>query len=58
MSFIRQVIAPLFAVLLFLIALVVVSARIFLPSDLAQPAPIDTEQVSYVTFNQNRLDVA
>lgn len=41
MAFLRQYIAPAFVVLLFLIALVAVSARIFLPSDLAAPAPIE-----------------
>uniref|UniRef100_B8HYB7 Uncharacterized protein n=1 Tax=Cyanothece sp. (strain PCC 7425 / ATCC 29141) TaxID=395961 RepID=B8HYB7_CYAP4 len=41
MAFFRQYIAPLFVVLLFLLALVVVSARIFLPQDMAQPAPIE-----------------
>jgi hypothetical protein len=39
MSFFRQYVAPLIVVLLFLFALVAVSARIFLPDDMAQPAP-------------------
>lgn len=37
----RQYIAPLIVVLVFLVALVAVSARIFLPSDMAAPAPIE-----------------
>ena len=37
----RQYIAPLLAVLVFMMALVAVSARIFLPSDMAAPAPIE-----------------
>ncbi|HEY9828166.1 MAG TPA: hypothetical protein V6D19_22235 [Stenomitos sp.] len=41
MTFFRQYIAPLFIVLIFLIALVAVSARAFLPSDMAQPAPVE-----------------
>ncbi len=41
MAFFRQFIAPLFIVLIFAIALLAVSARIFLPSDLAAPAPVD-----------------
>jgi hypothetical protein len=41
LSFFRQYVAPFLAILLFLVALVVVSARIFLPSDLAAPAPIE-----------------
>ncbi|MEA5619476.1 hypothetical protein VB711_16740 [Cronbergia sp. UHCC 0137] len=40
MSIIRQYIAPLIAILIFLLALAAVSARIFLPSDMAAPAPI------------------
>lgn len=40
MSIFRQYIAPLIAVLIFTVALVAVSARIFLPSDMAAPAPI------------------
>ncbi|BAZ29478.1 hypothetical protein NIES4074_19250 [Cylindrospermum sp. NIES-4074] len=41
MAIFRQYIAPLLAVLVFFIALVAVSARIFLPSDMAAPAPIE-----------------
>jgi hypothetical protein len=40
MSFFRQYVAPLIVVLLFLVALVAVSARIFLPDDMNQPAPM------------------
>ncbi|NEQ99176.1 MAG: hypothetical protein F6K30_21070 [Cyanothece sp. SIO2G6] len=41
MAFFRQYIAPLFIVLIFLVAMVAVSARIFLPTDLAAPAPME-----------------
>ncbi len=41
MAIFREYIAPLLVVLVFLFALVVVSARIFLPTDMAQPAPIE-----------------
>ena len=41
MSFLRQYVAPLLIVLIFLVAMVAVSARIFLPNDLAAPAPIE-----------------
>ncbi len=41
MAFFRQYIAPLFIVLIFLVALVAVTARAFLPSDLSAPAPIN-----------------
>jgi uncharacterized membrane protein len=44
MAIFRQYIAPLIVVLVFLVALVAVSARIFLPSDMAAPAP--TEEVA------------
>jgi hypothetical protein len=41
MAIFRQYIAPLLIVLTFLFALVTVSSRIFLPSDMAAPAPIE-----------------
>lgn len=47
MGFFRQYIAPLFIVLIFAIALLAVSARIFLPSDMMAPAPIE-EPISAV----------
>ncbi len=42
MAFFRQYVAPLIVVMVFLLALVAVSARIFLPSDMAGPAQMDT----------------
>ncbi|MGD1897315.1 MAG: hypothetical protein ACFB16_10250 [Phormidesmis sp.] len=39
MGFFRQYIAPLFIVLIFAVALLATSARIFLPSDMMAPAP-------------------
>ncbi|NEP17184.1 MAG: hypothetical protein F6J97_09785 [Leptolyngbya sp. SIO4C1] len=41
MAFFRSYIAPLLIVLVFLVAMVAVSARIFLPSDMMAPAPIE-----------------
>ncbi len=41
MAIFRQYIAPFIVVLIFLTALVAVSARIFLPSDMAAPAPVE-----------------
>lgn len=41
MAIFRQFIAPLLIVLTFLFALAAVSARSFLPTDMAQPAPIE-----------------
>lgn len=43
MAIFRQYIAPLLVVLIFVFALVAVSARIFLPSDMAAPAPIEAD---------------
>jgi len=45
MAIFRQYIIPLLVVITFLFALVAVSARIFLPSDMAAPAPISV--ISY-----------
>ncbi|MBF2037190.1 MAG: hypothetical protein IGR92_17350 [Leptolyngbyaceae cyanobacterium T60_A2020_046] len=42
MAFFRSYIAPLLIVLTFLVAMLAVSARIFLPSDMLAPAPIET----------------
>jgi hypothetical protein len=42
MAIFRQYIAPFLIVLVFLVALLATSARIFLPSDMAAPAPIET----------------
>ncbi len=48
MSFFRQYIAPFAVILIFLLALFAVSIRIFLPSDMAAPAPVSTEDLSMV----------
>jgi hypothetical protein len=46
MAIFRQYIAPLLIVLVFVVALVAVGARIFLPDDMAAPAPVEaTESV-------------
>jgi hypothetical protein len=41
MAIFRQYILPLLVVLVFMLALVAVSARIFLPADMAAPAPVE-----------------
>lgn len=41
MTIFRQYIAPFLIVLVFLVALLATSARIFLPADMAAPAPIE-----------------
>ena len=46
MAFFRQYILPILTVMIFLVALLAVSARIFLPSDLAAPAPIENIELS------------
>jgi hypothetical protein len=51
MAIFRQYIAPLIVVLVFFVALVAVSARIFLPTDMAAPAPIEeVDQKAQVTI--------
>lgn len=41
MAFFRQYVAPFLIVLVFLVALLATSSRIFLPSDMAAPAPVE-----------------
>ncbi|MGA1627142.1 MAG: hypothetical protein ACO4AJ_16210 [Prochlorothrix sp.] len=48
MAFFRQVIAPFLIVLVFVIALAAVTARIWLPSDMAAPAPVDPADMAAV----------
>ncbi len=59
MAFFRQYIAPLIVVLMFLFALLVVSARIFLPEDMSAPAPISTIpnslELSQLSFDSTRV---
>ncbi|MBH8565795.1 hypothetical protein I8748_27110 [Nostoc sp. CENA67] len=58
MAIFRQYIAPLLVVLVFIFALVAVSARIFLPSDMAAPAPIEEVGVSFLpTHAQPLIDL-
>ncbi|MEM8504243.1 MAG: hypothetical protein AAF716_13950 [Cyanobacteria bacterium P01_D01_bin.1] len=52
MGFFRQYIAPLFIVLIFAIALLAVSARIFLPSDMMAPAPVEEPISALPVYNQ------
>ena len=55
MSFFRQYIAPFIVVVIFLLALVAVSARIFLPSDMSAPAPVTAEGLSLLTSQLTSL---
>lgn len=49
MAIFRQYIAPLLIVLVFLVALLAVSSRIFLPADMAAPAPIEDPSAQLVS---------
>ena len=53
MSFLRQYVAPFAVIAIFLLALLAVSARIFLPADMAAPAPVESEEVSFVLPQTN-----
>ncbi len=57
MSFFRQYIAPLIVVIIFLLALVAVSARIFLPSDLLAPAPVASEDLSLMMPQKSDIEL-
>ncbi len=58
MAIFRQYIAPFLILLVFLVALLAVSARIFLPSDMAAPAPIeDIESASLQSPTGNQLTI-
>ena len=57
MAFFRQYIAPLLIFLVFFIALVAVTARTFLPGDMAAPAPIEEagNQQSAISHQESGL---
>ncbi|MDJ0746330.1 MAG: hypothetical protein QNJ32_23610 [Xenococcaceae cyanobacterium MO_167.B27] len=55
MSFFRQYISPLIILIMFLVALVAVSSRAFLPSDLASPAPVSSEELGMTLNNSTNL---
>ncbi|NJK61863.1 MAG: hypothetical protein HC921_03500 [Synechococcaceae cyanobacterium SM2_3_1] len=42
-AFVRQILIPFLILVVFLFTLVVVSARAFLPGDMAQPAPLGSD---------------
>lgn len=46
MNIFRQYVAPFVVVIIFLVALFAVSIRIFLPSDMAAPAPVFVDGTS------------
>lgn len=54
MTFLRQYIAPFMIVLVFVFALLAVSIRIFLPNDLAAPAPI--EEINAASLQETTSD--
>lgn len=47
MAFFRSYIAPLLIVLIFIVAMVAVSARSFMPSDMVAPAPPENIQQGF-----------
>lgn len=54
MQFFRQYLSPFLILIIFLVALVAVSARIFLPSDMAAPAPIEDVDLTADLVPQSR----
>jgi hypothetical protein len=52
MALFRQYVAPLFILLIFLVALAAVSFRSFLPEGMSGPAPID--DVSVLVYHGDR----
>ena len=48
MNFFRQYISPILILIMFLVALVAVTSRAFLPSDLASPAPVVPEELGII----------
>ena len=57
MSFFRSYIAPLLIVLIFAVAMLAVSARMFLPSDMMAPAPIEEPLSSAGMTSTARLNM-
>ena len=51
MDFFRQQIVPIFTILIALLGLIVVTARSFISTDLAQPAPLETIYIQPISFN-------
>ncbi|MCU0523240.1 MAG: hypothetical protein MUF72_00275 [Elainella sp. Prado103] len=58
MAIFRQYIAPLLIVIVFVIALVAVGARTFLPNDMAAPAPIEDIQNANIPAAEQSLTPA
>lgn len=54
MSIFRQYIAPVLIVIVFLVAIVATSARAFLPSDMAAPAPTEPVDSSSASSQVDR----
>ena len=51
MDFFRQQIVPIFTILIALLGLIVVTARSFISTDLAQPAPLETIYIQPISLN-------
>ncbi|MGD1948457.1 MAG: hypothetical protein ACFB14_02285 [Leptolyngbyaceae cyanobacterium] len=57
MSIIRSYVIPFLILIVFLVAMLAVSARIWLPSDMLAPAPIDGDELAMLSsiFNGFRV---
>ena len=49
MSIFRSYVMPFVILIVFLVAMLAVSARIWLPSDMLAPAPIDGDELALLT---------
>ena len=58
MTIFRQYIAPFLVLLVFLVALLAVSVRIFLPSDMAAPAPMEDVESASKQAPSPKVDAA
>lgn len=58
MAIFRQYIAPFLIFLVFVVALLAVSARIFLPTDMAAPAPIEDVESASKQAPASQVDAA
>ena len=57
MSIIRSYIIPFLILVVFLVAMLAVSARIWLPSDMLAPAPIDGDELAMMSSVVNGFRV-
>ena len=58
MAFLRQFVAPALIFLVFLLALVATSARIFLPEGLSAPAPVEDSAPAKAAFHPSLTPIS